>query len=301
LRNGEQQCFLCEDGPDSVSHIYGDCSITKEGLAQLEAVAELEGLSTLSSLSGKSFLPYSQSPGKHEGKLAGALLCFNWATWNTIQKIRESGFDKEQAVSLIISTTMSLSKHWEGKSSAYGSAGSRTAEQKERAQIYAKDIISKIPEESVIAFTDGSAIPNPGHTGAGAQVCIGAESFSLLAPLGKANNNIGELWAIGMTLSFLSEKNVNRNVYILSDSKYSIGALMGSKKNKGTERLTLEIRKKIKAFPNKVRILWVPGHVGLEGNERADKLADQASQTSKKEKLPNRHWETLARFDYSVV
>ena len=104
-----------------------------------------------------------------------------------------------------------------------------------------------------------------------------------------------------MTLSFLSEKNVNRNVYILSDSKYSIGALMGSKKNKGTERLTLEIRKKIKAFPNKVRILWVPGHVGLEGNERADKLADQASQTSKKEKLPNRHWETLAYFDYSVV
>ena len=298
LRNGEQQCFLCEDGPDSVSHIYGDC-ITKEGLVQLEAVAELEGLSSLSSLSGKSFLPYSQSPGKHEGKLAGALLCFNWATWNTIQKIRESGFDKEQAVSLIVSTTMSLSKHWEGKSSAYGSAGSRTAEQKERAQIYAKDIISKIPEESVIAFTDGSAIPNPGHTGAGAQVCIGAESFSLLAPLGKANNNIGELWAIGMTLSFLSEKNVNRNVYILSDSKYSIGALMGSKKNKGTERLTLEIRKKIKAFPNKVRILWVPGHVGLEGipNERADKLADQAS----KERLPNRHWETLAHFEYSVV
>lgn len=296
-----QKCFLCGEGPDSTPHIYRDCSVVSDSLDQLEQIAELEGLSRLSSSSSFLFLPLSVSPDKEVGKLTGALMCFNWAVWNTIQKIRDSGLDEESIPPHIISTTMSLSSHWEGDQKSYGSAGKRTPEQKAKAYKYATSLIAQIPTEASIAFTDGSSLSNPGPAGAGSHIRVGDSTTELIASIGKANNNVGELWAIGMTVQYASEYHRNKNLFVLTDSKYSIGSLMGSKKNKGTEEISLSIRQMIQSFPGKVKILWVPGHAGLPGNERADRLADLAATTSKQERLPKDHWRKMNKFEHSVL
>ena len=52
-------------------------------------------------------------------------------------------------------------------SNPFGSAGRRTPEQQSNCVGYTKLLLSRIPAESLVVFTDGSAIPNPGPCGAG--------------------------------------------------------------------------------------------------------------------------------------
>ena len=53
----------------------------------------------------------------------------------------------------------------------FGKSGTRTTEQAESAKQDAENYISKA-DNSVIAFTDGSALGNPGPTGAGAAIFL---------------------------------------------------------------------------------------------------------------------------------
>jgi ribonuclease HI len=94
--------------------------------------------------------------------------------------------------------------------------------------------------------------------------------------LGTATNNIGELRAIELALEMLDEIETPKDapVAILTDSSYSNGVLCLGWKAKANKELIVRIREALAARPG-VKIYWVAGHVGLEGNERADSLAGQ--------------------------
>ena len=63
-----------------------------------------------------------------------------------------------------------------------------------------------------------------------------------------------------------------RPVAIFTDSSYANGVLCLGWKAKANKELILRIRERLGAWTG-VQLYWVAGHVGLEGNERADVLA----------------------------
>ena len=148
-------------------------------------------------------------------------------------------------------------------------------------QIAAMQIDTKI-------FTDGGCEPNPGEAGSGIAVyrneVIEELWYGLYDPNG--TNNTAELNALHQALIMAkTEINNGKSIAIFCDSKYSIQCVTqwavnwekkGWKKP-GGEIKNLELIKEIFALhqllKDNVQILHVNGHVGVEGNELADRMS----------------------------
>ena len=93
------------------------------------------------------------------------------------------------------------------------------------------------------------------------------------AALGHRTNNLGELWAIGMAMQIAARRiSIHPHAYdqfrIFSDSQFSIGILTQGWKSRTHPELALKLRHLFNNFP--IYIEWVPAHVGIDSNERAD-------------------------------
>ncbi len=157
---------------------------------------------------------------------------------------------------------------------------------------YTADEISAMPIDTKI-FTDGGCVPNPGKAGTGVAVYRNNVIDELWYGLYNANgtNNTAELNGLNQAL-FLAKDEVNKGktVAIFCDSKYSIQCITqwavnwekkGWKKN-GGEIKNLDLIKDIfslyQSLKDKIKILHVNGHVGVEGNELADRMSMVAIQ-----------------------
>ena len=128
---------------------------------------------------------------------------------------------------------------------------------------------------SVFIFTDGSKEPVTGCAGAAVYIplndaCIKKRLSDHLSVYTM------ELWAILLALQWIEEKNIY-NTVIASDS---FSALMSIKSGRSTSRtdviyeiFSIMYRMENKGVPT--CFLWVPAHVGVEGNEQVDILAKQ--------------------------
>lgn len=145
----------------------------------------------------------------------------------------------------------------------------------------------------IIIYSDGGCEPNPGESGCGLAVYDGnnfiTAYFGLYEEFG--TNNIAELKSLNAALLFAEQyiSNGTNKVIIKTDSKYSISCLTewidawlakdwkNSKrepvKNKEIIQPMYEKYKKIK---NNIVLEHVRGHVGIEGNEVADRMATMA-------------------------
>jgi ribonuclease HI len=164
-----------------------------------------------------------------------------------------------------------------GRGSGFGSAGTRTAGQAAMAAEAARAFLADLPESTIVAFTDGACKGNPGRAGSGARVQlpdgrVGEASRSL----GRATNNIAELTAVGLALELLDVAEVDPDVPValFTDSKYTNGVLCLGWKAKANRELIMALREALGARPG-VALHWIAGHVGIDGNERADALANR--------------------------
>ncbi len=133
-------------------------------------------------------------------------------------------------------------------------------------------------------YTDGACRGNPGPGGWAALLTFGAREKELAGAEAMTTNNRMELTAVIRALETL-KRPVRARVY--TDSEYvrrGITEWVSSWKARGWRTAD---RKPVKnqelwerldalAAAHRIEWHWVPGHAGVPGNERVDRLANQA-------------------------
>lgn len=147
-------------------------------------------------------------------------------------------------------------------------------------------------EKSLIIFTDGSSLGNPGPGGWGAlliQKQIG-EIIELGGSKEKTTNNEMELAAILSALSYALDN--SNTIHLFTDSQYGINGITkwihGWKKNGWKTKNGDDVKnafyfKNIDSLlgergRNTVHFHHVAGHVGIPGNERVDDIARELAE-----------------------
>jgi ribonuclease HI len=152
-----------------------------------------------------------------------------------------------------------------------------------------EDLATEKDEKTdTVIFCDGACEPNPGNAGSGMAVYrddkLSELWYGLYTPVG--TNNIAELNALHQAL-LLAEQEIEseRTVMIRSDSVYGLNAItkwaagweQKGWRRTGGEIMNLELIKKIYAdfcrIGSRVKLKHVSAHVGIEGNELADRMA----------------------------
>ena len=105
-------------------------------------------------------------------------------------------------------------------------------------------------------------------------------------PAGDLNfNYIAEVHALKAATKILIEEDCNQqNIVLLSDSLSALQSLTNDPNDLRTQQLHNSLR--TLSDNNRVVLQWVPAHVGIAGNETADRLARAAA------KLPQPHLST---------
>jgi len=178
------------------------------------------------------------------------------------------------------------SKPAKKRSSASGksASGRQTVKTWSATEVDALEVDTKI-------FTDGGCEPNPGNAGSGMAIYRNGQVSELWYGLYNPNgtNNTAELNALHQAfLKAVPELADGRSVAVLSDSKYSIQCITqwavnwekrGWKKADGEIKnlaLIQEIYALYQSIKDKVQVMHVNGHVGVEGNELADRMSIKA-------------------------
>ena len=133
-------------------------------------------------------------------------------------------------------------------------------------------------------YTDGACRGNPGPGGWGALLILGERERTLSGAEPLTTNNRMELMAVIAALEAL-KRPVRARVF--TDSQYvrrGISEWLPNWKAKGwrtadrkpVKNQDLWQRLESLAEPHRIEWHWVPGHAGVAGNERVDRLANEA-------------------------
>jgi ribonuclease HI len=122
-------------------------------------------------------------------------------------------------------------------------------------------------------YTDGACSGNPGP-GSWAAVIYGETTIEISGHSDKTTNNTMELTAILKAVDAIE----NAEVTIYTDSQAAIGWITGSWKAKKPHiaNLVSQIRQTCESKKITMRLEYVRGHSGVQGNERANTLAQEA-------------------------
>jgi len=129
------------------------------------------------------------------------------------------------------------------------------------------------PPGAICIYTDGASSGNPGPSGIGILLRFEDHEKEISRPIGIATNNIAELLAIKTGL--LALKKTHLPVRIYTDSSYALGVLTRGWKARRNADLVNATKAVMSTFSD-LRLAKVRGHMGNEGNEKADRLATAA-------------------------
>ena len=134
----------------------------------------------------------------------------------------------------------------------------------------------KFKKNDVIWYTDGSKTDE--GTGAGINGVKPEKSISI-----SLGNHCTVFQSEVIAITECLRENVNmqhsgKSIHIFTDSQAAIKAIEAYKTK---SKVVWECKQLLNQLSgkNKVKLIWVPGHAGIEGNERADELARGASDT----------------------
>lgn len=190
------------------------------------------------------------------------------------------------------------------KASRFGSSGKRTVQQRVEAKLSYESMLRELPN-SILIFTDGASKQNPGLAGCGVCVMLSTHLYKNEndikglfkidrweghQSLGIATNNVAELNALHVALHMVSNQLKDRvdwekvhTIEIFSDSRYVVNAVNRVNKAVANRELIENLIGKMSECNRdicRINLQWIPAHCGLEGNERADFLCDEAIKES---------------------
>ena len=136
-----------------------------------------------------------------------------------------------------------------------------------------------VKKPTIVLYTDGACLGNPGPGGWGAVVFDEGEKKLLHGGENNTTNNRMEITAVIEALKTLP---TGINVKIYSDSTYVINTMTKNWKRKKNQDLWILLDSE--AALRNLEWEWVKGHSGDEFNEEADRLAYQEASKVAKEK-----------------
>jgi ribonuclease HI len=297
--NKTETCYLCGIAVDGSSHIWGQCPTVQQAHSQywallgtnrafnfLTAIAANWYTDAPTATAQLMFTVWRARCSAYHGMQRDYAGWSNWIVLNTLKRIHTSSpgffqkFYKDSAVpcryKIVARGNFGSSKH-------------STKETREAARYAVESMINALPCGTMIAFTDGSAKPNPGPAGAGAIIytkapdCLPAPKLvSYSAAIGIEDNNAGELYAVGMVIEHAKLTLHTGEIAVFTDSGIVKGALAsGASAGKENQALLRATRSRMRALHAcKMSFYWVPGHSGIELNEAADALANAGAEFS---------------------
>lgn len=144
---------------------------------------------------------------------------------------------------------------------------------------------------SHVYFTDGSVKLQ----GSGYGVYYANENTVLMDQCGLyAKPKQSELIAIQACCIDAKQRNIQGNIAIYSDSTVALNALANCCIDSALVLECIEMLQQL-AVNRSIKLIWLPGHSGIYGNEVADKLADRASSR------PTVGPEPITAIDYKMV
>ena len=168
-----------------------------------------------------------------------------------------------------------------------GKSGGSRPRGKTRGKRHPKDRIGQPPSADVTVYTDGACLGNPGPGGHAAVIIKDGNRKEISGGFRRTTNQRMELMAAIAALEALPSK---ASVNILSDSKYLVDSMTkgwvrrwkarGWRLPGGGPRPNTDLwQRLLKAEGgHRVAYVWIRGHAGHEGNERADELAEAAAR-----------------------
>ena len=142
--------------------------------------------------------------------------------------------------------------------------------------------------DTIIVFTDGGSINNPGPGGYGVVIEMNGKRRELSGGFRLTTNNRMEMMAAIVALREL--QNCGKKIYLYSDSSYLVNGITkgwarkwrskGWQKSDGQPVLNVDLWQELLKLLDGVEVSfnWVKGHAGNELNERCDRLAVAASR-----------------------
>ncbi|MQF70510.1 ribonuclease HI [SAR202 cluster bacterium AD-812-D07_MRT_10900m] len=147
--------------------------------------------------------------------------------------------------------------------------------------------MAKDNDNTVYAFSDGSALGNPGPGGYGVVLKYGDNLKELSQGYVHTTNNRMELMGAIMALESLKKR---QRVVLTTDSQYVINGIEkgwarkwranGWMRNRKERALNPDMWERLLKAVDRhdVRFKWVRGHMGHPENERCDELANGAAR-----------------------
>ena len=139
-----------------------------------------------------------------------------------------------------------------------------------------------LKQNATAIYTDGSKVTNSLYTGSSC-FCPDLSITTKISISKFASVFTAECIGISTTLD-IAIANPNRNYLILTDSLSALQSLESTKVSIRNNMYIFEIKKKFNRFlenspKHDIKFIWIPSHIGLYGNETADKLAKEATNT----------------------